>query len=627
MKKKIWLIKDPQWERRLFLNRSILGGGIALLLVVVLAARLYYLQVVNHDHFSTLSANNRLTLQPLPPTRGLIFDQRGVVVAENIPSYTLEVVREQVADLEITLQVIATLIPISEDDLQRFNKEIKRKRRFDSVPLRFKLSDEEVARIAVNRHLLPGVDVHSRLVRSYPFGMLTAHSVGYVGRINEEELQQISATNYAATTHIGKLGVEKSHERYLHGKVGMQQVETNARGRIMRVIERQEPTPGENLHLNIDLELHRVAEAALGSENGALVAINPNNGAVLALVSKPSYDTNLFVNGISSQDYQRLLHAEGIPLFNRALRGRYPPGSTTKPIIGLAGLEYHQTTPNQSTFCPGWFSLEGSEHRYRDWNKYGHGSISLKRAIVESCDVYFYSLSLRLGIDQMSSYLRQFGLGLPTGIDIGDDLPGLIPDREWKRKNKKEGWYQGETLITAIGQGFTLATPLQLANATATLANNGIRFRPQVVKAMENPDTNHYSLFPNQHATPEGKVTPLTPSNLRYIQESMIEVIHGERGTARRINPNSDYRIAGKTGTSQVFTLGQQEKYVAKDLEKKLRDHALFIAYAPADDPQIAIAVIVENGGGGGSTAAPIAAAVISAYLKPISSDALDESE
>ncbi|MBF0470092.1 MAG: penicillin-binding protein 2 [Gammaproteobacteria bacterium] len=618
MVSRVWLIKDPVRERRLFRFRSILAAVAAVVITSILILRLYFLQVTNHEHYSTLSANNRLTLQPIAPTRGMIFDRQGVVIAENVPSFTLEIVREQVSDMEITLEVLSSLITISDGDIERFKREMGRKRRFDSVPLRFKLTDEEVAIIAVNSHHLPGVEVHSRLIRHYPFGQLTAHTLGYVGRISEQELSRIDPTNYAATTHIGKLGVEKSHEALLHGEVGMQQVETNARGRVIRVIERIEPSPGKNLYLNIDLTLHQRALTALGDERGAVVAIDPNNGAVLALVSNPGYDSNLFVNGISYSDYNTLTSSPSKPLFNRALKGQYPPGSTVKPFIGLAGLEFSVITPRLKTFCPGWYQLEGSDHRYRDWNRWGHGATTLHDAIVQSCDVFFYDLSLKLGIDHISDYMHQFGFGTSSAIDIGGDVPGLVPSREWKKTAKNEGWFPGETLNTGIGQGFFLATPIQLANAVATLANSGIRYQPQVVRAVETQSKEGYRLLPGQRAQPTTGISPLTPLNLQRIQEAMIAVIHSDQGTARRISHGIHYTIAGKTGTSQVFGLGQDEKYVAADLEKRLRDHALFIAYAPADAPQIAVAVIVENGGGGGSTAAPVAAEVIQAYLNPM---------
>jgi penicillin-binding protein 2 len=407
--------------------------------------------------------------------------------------------------------------------------------------------------------------------------------------------------------------VEKSYETLLHGEVGYQQVETNARGRVLRVLERTPPVPGQNLYLNIDVNLQRTAEQAFGGERGALVAIDPNNGAVLSVVSMPSYDPNLFVNGIPLDTYRALSDSRDQPLFNRALRGQYPPGSTTKPFVGLAGLELKQVTSRDTVVCPGWYSLKGDDHRYRDWKKTGHGTIGLTRAIIESCDVFFYDLSLNLGIDRLSSYLAHFGFGQRTSIDIGGEAAGLMPTRDWKRRVRKEPWFPGETLITGIGQGFNMATPLQLASATATLAVRGKRMKPMVVKAIEDPATLEQSPMPPLQLT---EVPISDPGNWWRIERAMTMVVHSAHGTARRINHDLTYKIAGKTGTSQVFGIKQDEEYVAEEIAKRLRDHALFIAFAPANEPTIAIALIVENGGSGGAVAAPIARRVFDTYLQ-----------
>lgn len=612
MKRRITLLKDPIRERHLFNSRAIAATVFALLLVGGLIARMTYLQVVRHEHFTTLSTNNRVSLEPIAATRGLIYDRNGVLLAQNLPTFSLEVVQERVEDMDATLKSISDLIEVSDEDIERFRHELRRVRRFEAVPLRFRLSDKEVALIAVNSHRLPGVEINSTLTRHYPLGKLTAHTVGYVGRINERELKELDPSNYAATTYVGKTGVEKSEEALLHGNVGYQQVETNARGRVLRVLERTLPTPGKNLYLNLDVELQRTAQQAFEDERGALVAIEPGTGAVLTLVSVPSYDPNLFVNGIPLKTYRELSDSRDQPLFNRALRGQYPPGSTTKPFVGLAGLELKKITAHDSVVCRGYYTLKNDDHRYRDWKKSGHGPISTTNAIIQSCDVFFYDLSFNLGIDNLSSYLSHFGFGRKSGIDLGSEASGLLPSREWKRRVRKEPWFPGETLITGIGQGFFLATPLQLANSTATLASGGKLMRPRVIHEVEDPATQSRAVVPP--ATAE-TVAIQSRANWQRIKHAMTQVIHGWRGTARGISHGLEYKMAGKTGTAQVFSIAQDEEYEAADIEKRLRDHGLFIAFAPVDDPKIAVAVIVENGGSGGHVAAPIARKVIDRYL------------
>ena len=612
MRRRVTLLKNPMRERHLFNVRAVIVAVVSALMILSLLARMIYLQILQHEHYTTLSTNNRVSVQPLAPTRGLIYDRNGVVLAQNHPTYSLEIVQERVEDMDGTLAEIGKLIEVTDEDIERFEHELKRRRRFEAVPLRFRLSDEEVALIAVNSHRLPGVEINSTLTRDYPLGPLTVHTVGYVGRINEKELKTLDPSNYSATTYVGKIGVEQSYEALLHGQVGYQQVETNARGRVLRVLERTPPVPGQNLYLNIDIALQRAAEKAFDGERGALVAISPKTGAVLSLVSIPTYDPNLFVNGIPLETYRALSESRDQPLFNRALRGQYPPGSTTKPFVGLAGLELNEITTLDSVVCPGWYSLKGDDHRYRDWKKTGHGTIGLTRAIIESCDVFFYDLSLNLGIDNLSSYLSQFGFGRRTSIDIGGEASGLMPTREWKRRVRKEPWFPGETLITGIGQGFNLATPLQLASATATLAARGKRMKPMVVKAIEDPS----SLVQNPMPPLQLSEVPINdPGNWWRIERAMTLVVHSPHGTARRIDHDLTYKIAGKTGTAQVFGIKQDEEYVAEDIAKRLRDHALFISFAPANDPEIAVALIVENGGSGGAIAAPIAREVIDSYM------------
>jgi penicillin-binding protein 2 len=454
------------------------------------------------------------------------------------------------------------------------------------------------------------VDVHAELTRTYPKRELTAHVLGYVGRINDQELASIDKGNYAGTNFIGKGGVEMAHEGVLHGRVGYQQVEVNARGRILRTLESTPPEPGRDLSLYLDIALQQAATQALGDRRGSVVAIDPRTGGVLALVSMPSFDPNLFVEGISQTDYQALLHSPDKPLYNRAIRGQYPPGSTIKPFIGLGGLALGVTTPKKTTYCPGSFSLPGQSHRFRCWRRGGHGTLSLEQAIVQSCDVYFYSLANQMGIDRLHGFLSEFGFGARTGVDVAGELPGLLPSREWKERVRKQPWYPGETLIVGIGQGSFLATPIQLASATATMANKGLAIQPRLARARRIPGAATEEVFPMVTR----QIVVSDPKQWDILIHDMAQVVESPRGTAKRIRSN-DYRIAGKTGTAQVFTVGQKESYNASKVSERMRDHALFIAFAPVEDPRIAVAVLVENGGHGGSTAAPIAREVIDAYL------------
>jgi penicillin-binding protein 2 len=602
-------LKDYLYESQLFLGRAIVSGALVILALIVLVGRLFFLQVENHEHFTTLSQDNRVKLEPLPPTRGLIFDRNGAILAQNLPAYSLEIIPEKTKNLEQTIRQIGEIISITEDDIQRFHRLRKQRRRFDSIPIRVRLQEDEVARIAVHGHRFPGVDVRATLLRDYPQGLQTAHLLGYVGRINEKELQLIDTSNYSGTDFIGKNGVEKSYESLLHGNVGLQQVEVNAKGRVLRVLENQPPKPGNNLQLFLDMKLQSTALEALGEYNGAVVAIDIETGGVLTLVSKPGYNPNLFVEGISSKDYRALEDSPDNPLFNRAIRGQYPPGSTVKPFIGLAGLEYDVVGFHQETYCPGYYQLPGKEHKYRDWKKWGHGKVDMAKAIVESCDVYYYELARTLGIDRLYEFLTGFGFGIPTRVDLDGELSGLMPSREWKQSKRREPWYPGETLIVGIGQGYFLATPLQLASATATLANRGHRIRPRVVASIE--DSNGVK---RDSPLIEDVLHQLDPLHWDQIIEAMTDVIEGQRGTARSIY-TSNYTIAGKTGTAQVFSIKQDEEYDEETVAKKKRDHALFIAFAPVESPKIAIAVVVENGGHGGSVAAPIARQVMDRYL------------
>jgi penicillin-binding protein 2 len=605
-------LKDHLHEYHLFSNRAITLLVMCGLLLLALLSRLWYLQVIEHEHFTTLSEDNRVKLQPIAPNRGLIYDRNGILLADNFPSYRLEITAEQVDDMPSTLAGLEEIIHIRETDRDRFDKLLSRKPRFEAVPLRFHLSDEEVARFSVNWYRFPGVEIKAGLARRYPQGSLAVHALGYVGRIDEQSLKNIDSSNYSGTTHIGKTGVEKTYEELLHGSVGVRQVETTAQGRVVRTLKRTPPVPGQNLYLTLDSRLQAAAEAAFGDHSGSAVALDPKTGDVLALVSMPTYDPNPFVNGIDYDDYATLRDDEDEPLFNRALRGQYPPGSTIKPFIGLAGLEQGLTAAGSSTYCPGFFMLPGSTRKYRDWKRGGHGTVDLNTAITQSCDVYFYDLALSLGIDRMHDYLQHFGFGKRTGIDIIGELPGLLPSPAWKRKRRGEPWFPGETIITGIGQGFFLSTPLQLASATAVLANRGYWMTPTILRARQ--ESGQDALLPHRPQIAE-TISINNRENWDMVIQSMIDVVHSLRGTARRIGTDSPYRIAGKTGTAQVFGLKQDEKYDADTIAAELHDHALFIAFAPADDPQIAVAVIVEHGGGGGSVAAPIARKIMDSYL------------
>ena len=605
-------IKDHIQEEQGFLNRAIIAALLVILALLLLIARMAQLQIVEHEHFTTLSKDNRLKLVPLPPTRGLIYDRNGVLLAQNRPAYSLELVPEKVKDIPATLKRLRRYVPISDDDLERFSRLRRRKRRFDSVPIRVKLSLEEAARFAVVRHLFPGIDIKAQLLRHYPYPEATSHVLGYVGRISKRDLQQIDTSNYAGTSYIGKTGVEKAYEAVLHGKVGVQQVEVNSVGRVVRVLEQTPPTPGEDLHLTLDINLQRIALEALGEHNGAVVALDPRTGGVLVLASKPGYDPNQFVEGISRADYRALQQDPNRPLYDRALRGQYPPGSTVKPFIGLGGLETGTIRYDTTLYCPGYYQLPGHEHKYRDWKKTGHGPMDLDSAITQSCDVFYYKLAHDMGIDAMSGFLDQFGFGRRTGIDLNGESRGILPSRAWKRRTRHQPWYPGETIIAGIGQGYFLTTPLQLATATAAIANNGRLPRPRVVNYLETRGEHRRSPIPPHFQ----QISIRRQADWDDVRRAMEHVVQGMRGTARRIR-TPYYTIAGKTGTAQVFSVGQEEKYDAEHVSKKNRDHALFIAYAPADDPQIAIAVVVENGGHGGSAAAPVARKVMDAWLLP----------
>ena len=608
-------IKDIVREARIFQSRLFLSAALVGVLALLLLVRLVYLQVVHHERYVTLSQNNRISILPVPPVRGLIFDRNGTLLAENIPAYTLEVVPDQVPDMDALIAELRQVVQLTEADLQRFRKLRRQRPGFESLPLRQRLSEVEAARFAVNRHRLPGVELNARLQRYYPHGALGVHLVGYVGRIGPEDLARVrDKVAYRGLRYIGKLGVEASYEAVLRGRAGVERIETNAHGRRVRLLSRAKPVAGRNLYLGMDTRLQRVAEEAMGRYRGAVVALDPATGDVLAFVSVPAYDPNPFVNGIDPRSYEALRTSLDRPLINRALAGRYAPGSTLKAFLGLAALESGRKA-SQRTLCPGYFTLRHSTHRYRCWRKGGHGLVDLHDAIVQSCDVYFYDLAAELGIERMHEFLTGFGFGRLTGIDLKGEVSGLIPSPAWKRRVHRQPWYPGETVIAGIGQGYTLVTPLQLATGLAIIANRGWAMRPHVVYATQDRAS--------------GRLTPVTPRRLPYrpvqqpghydiVIRALTDVVHGAQGTARRLSYDADYRIAGKTGTAQVIGIGQDERYDESKIAERLRDHALFIAFAPVERPRIVVAVIAENGGHGGGTAAPIAKKVMDYYLKDI---------
>ena len=603
-------IKDHLNEAGIVQRRIILAVLFILLLSGGLLARMFWLQVVQYEHHSTLSENNRVHVQPIPPSRGRIYDRNGVVLAENRPSFSLNITRERVPDLDATVALVKELLELGDEDIEQLKRRLDQRRRpFEAVPVMFNLTEDQIARIAVNQFRLPGIEVQASFVRHYPQAEHFAHAVGYVGRINEREMERIDRVAYAGTHYIGKTGVERFYEDLLHGKVGYEEVETNARGRVLRVLKRTEPESGKDLTLHLDSRLQAVAEEALGARRGAIVAIEPQTGGVLAYVSQPSFDPNLFVTGISHKDYGALRDSIDQPLFNRVLRGLYPPGSTIKQIVALAGLEYGVTTRTARVYDPGFYQLPNNSHKYRNWNRYGDGWVDMKLAMARSNDTYFYDLAHKLGIDRMHEFMSQFGLGSRVSLDMFEESAGLMPSREWKRASRRQPWYPGETLITGIGQGYMLTTPLQLAHSTALIANRGVWKRPRLLAHAD-------GVAPQETDTPPD-VKLKNPDDWDFIIDTMEEVMHGERGTSRAAALGAPYRIAGKTGTAQVVAIAQGARYDSAALQERHRDHALYVGFAPADDPKIAVAVMVENGESGGRVAAPVARTLFDAWLLP----------
>jgi penicillin-binding protein 2 len=607
-------LRDQQREIRVFRNRLMLAGLAIVVGFGILLGRLTWLQVVQGEHYHTLAEANRISLVPVVPNRGLILDRNGEVLAANYSAYTLEITPSKVAGVERAIDELGAVIEISPRDRRRFRKLQEESKNFESLPIRTRLTEEEVARFAVNRYRFPGFEIKARLFRSYPLGEVASHAIGYIGRINDADVKRIEAaglaTNYKGTDHIGKLGVEGAYENELHGITGSERVEVDAGGRAIRALARNEPLSGNNLVVTLDLQLQRVAEEAFQDYRGALVAMDPKTGEVLALVSRPGFDPNLFVDGIDPQSWDALNNSPDKPLNNRALRGQYPPGSTIKPFMALAALEYRKRTPEYAISDPGYFTLPGASHRYRDWKREGHGSVNMFRSIVQSCDTYYYGLAVDLGIDAIHGFLTRFGLGARTGIDIEGELQGLAPSQEWKWARFKQKWYVGDTVSIGIGQGYMLATPLQLATMTATLANGGTPVYPRLLKAVQDARTSEMRQVEHRLGQPVN----VKPEHLALIKAAMVGVTQ-PGGTAVKAGLDAGYTIAGKTGTAQVIGLKQGEKYDASRIREEHRDHAIFIAFAPAEDPKLAMALLVENGGSGSGTAAPIAREVFDFHL------------
>jgi penicillin-binding protein 2 len=604
-KPKPFALKDNQLEAGLFRRRAMVASGFVLLMFFVLIGRYYYLQVVQYDTYATLSENNRVHLEAISPPRGFIYDRKGILLADNQPTFTLTMNRQQVSDVDAMMARLTPILGLTPDDIKRFYARLRVARKFEEVPIKLRLNDEDIARYSEARYELNGININVELSRHYPYGDLFAHAIGYVSRISEKEEAELDPVAYAGTNLIGKIGIEKYYENVLHGKVGYQQVETNAHGRLIRVLKRIPPTRGDDLVLHLDYQLQKIAHDQLAGRRGAIVAIDPNTGGVLAFVSNPSFDPNAFVGGIPYTLYSQYRDDIDKPLLNRALQGVYPAGSTIKPFEGMGGLHYGLVDWKFTISDPGYFHLPGDTHQFRDWKKGGHGTVSLFEAIEESCDVYFYTLAARMGVDRFHDWMQNFGFGSKTGIDLINEKTGTLPSTQWKKDVLHAPWYAGEMMSVGIGQGYFTVTPLQLAMATAIMANKGKHIRPHLLFSVTGPK----KIDPGNH--PDGQIALVDPNNWELMKEAMKAVVHGPMGTAKSLARGiANYTIAGKTGTAQVTGIKQGEKYNEAAQDPRHLDHAWFIGFAPADAPKIAVAVLVENGRHGGSAAGPIARAM-----------------
>ena len=601
-------LKDHETEKRLVNKRLIACAALVLAISCALVGRMYFLQVTEFDYNSTVSENNRVHVLPIAPERGFIYDRNGVLLADNQPSFNMTLTRERAGDTAKVLDSVISILHLPEDEHAVFAKAMKQARHpFDPSTLLYELSEEQIALLAVNQYRLPGIEVQAQFVRHYPQGDHFAHSVGYVGRINEKEAKQVDPTQYRGTQSIGKTGIERFYEPELHGHAGFEEVETNAQGRVMRVLRHTDAVPGKNIVLSLDITLQEAAEEALGDRRGSIIALDPKTGEVLAMVSKPSFDPNLFVTGISSKDYSGLRDSIDKPLFNRALRGLYAPGSTIKPEVAIAGLDSGVISASTRVFDPGYFQLPNVAHKYRNWNHSGDGWVDLNAAIMRSNDTYFYDLASKLGIDRLHDYLSMFGVGQKVSLDMFEESPGLMPSREWKRNTRRQTWYPGETVILGIGQGYMQVTPLQLAQATALIANKGIWNRPHLARTVDG------AAPVDEHPMPN--IVLHDPKEWDQVNHAMQLVMHDARGIARASAQGAQYRIAGKSGTAQVVAIRQGERYNRLKTAERNRDNALFVGFAPAENPQIVISVMIENGEAGGRVAGPVVRKVMDAWL------------
>lgn len=606
-------IKDPQKEDRIFQFRARLLLLLAMLLLAVLLGRMAYLQVFQYDLHVSRSERNRTTVEAIPPTRGLIYDRRGQLLAENLPSHSLTLTRELAGgDVGLVVRRVCLLLEMDDSCEEALTERSRQRRRpFEPALLVDQLTEEQIARVSVNRHLLPGVEVSAQLLRHYPGGAALSHALGYVGRISEEDMETLDRRAYSGTHYLGKTGVERFYEDQLHGEVGYRRVETNARGRVIRVVDSEPPSPGSDLTLHLDAALQQAAYHLLKDQRAAMVAIEPATGGILALVSTPGYDPNVFIGTLDSKSFDLLRRDPQLPLFDRASRGQYAPGSTIKPFLGIAALEQGVITRETEIFDPGYYQLPNDDRLYRNWRRQGHGVVDLRRSIAVSNNTFFYNLAYNLGIDEISAFMRRFGFGERTALDVNSARDGLMPSREWKRETQRQPWFPGETLSTGIGQGYWLTTPLQLATATSVLANKGRWIAPRFLKKAEPEQP-----LPVPEVVKED-IELKDPENWPYIFRGMEDVLHGREGTARASGVGAGYRMAGKTGTAQVFSLSQGEETRVDDLPEHLRDHAVFMGFAPVENPQIALALIIENSGGGSQVAAPVARQIFDLYLTP----------
>ena len=597
-------------EKVVFKSRVIFSAIIMLSITLILIVRLFNLQVTQHDYYLEEALGNQMQNLPITPIRGDILDRNGKILATNEFSYILTITPEKVTNLNETLIGLEIRDLITYDDIKKFNKKLSRFKKFHNIPLKFNLSESSVASFLVENQL-PGVEVEPYFHRVYPYGESSAHLIGYVSSMSKADKGIYDKKNYNGTNFVGKTGIEKQYEKLLHGQSGIKQIERNVAGRIVDTKIITPSIAGQDIYLNIDIDLQLKAESLLGDSRGVIALINVKDGSILSLVSTPSYNPNWFVNGISVERYNELSSNEDLPLFDRSIKGLYPPGSTIKPMVALAGLELNNITIKDSTFCPGYYKLNNYSRKFNDWKRTGHGKVDVIEAIAQSCDVFFYDLAFNMGIDQIHDSLSYFQFGKKTGIDLPGELGGILPSREWKKINKDEPWYRGETLITGIGQGFMTTSPLQLALATAAIANKGQLLMPQV---MMHSQSKNGDLFEEQNLK-SNQIPIKDINNWELIIEAMKQTVYGKFGTAKRLNNKLKYSLAGKTGTAQVFGLDPEEEYIAENIEEKLRDHALFTGFAPIEDPQVAIAIIVENAGSGSSKAAPLARELLDEYF------------